>query len=708
MLKWARLGLFVIVIALLGTLMLTTTPSVTSQVKLGLDLQGGFEILYQVEPLDQKQQVTPELLKAMEQMIDKRVNIGKVTEPEITIEGSNRIRVKLAGIKSEEKLREQLARPANLTFQDESGAVVLDGRELAPNGASVQYDELHRPYVALKFMDKEKVRRITETNLHKRMSIHLDEQTISAPEIQNVISDGNASIQGGFTVEKATEMAALLNAGALPAKLIEIQATSVGASLGESALTKTLEAGVVAAVFILLFMLIVYRLPGMIANITLAVFVYLCLVVFHWMNATLTLPGIAGFILAIGMAVDANIITYERIQEELKKGKTVLSAFRIGQRESFITIMDAHITTCIAGVVLLQVGTSAVQGFAVILIMTIIISLLTNVFGSRILLWLVIRSNLFNQQKWFGSRRALTRDWMPFDIVRIRKYFFAFSGIVMMAGLVTILTLGLNAGVDFKAGTRLDVFIGKEFQVSEVDRIIHKQVPDIAMKPVVKFGDHAFYATTTFDRPVDSNQLQAIEHQLQQAYGEQVSKQETTVNPMVANEMVTKAAIAILIATVCIVIYIAFRFQFYFGIACIIALLHDVLIPIALFSLLRLEIDLTFIAAILTIVGYSINDTIVIFDRIRTNNRLTKPVSIQELEEMVNTSLWQTMRRSIFTVVTVFISAAALFWLGGEGIRHFSLALIFGLVSGTYSSIFIAAQVWFVLKKRATKVQPLA
>lgn len=683
--------------------MWTTTPSVTKQVKLGLDLQGGFEILFQVEPLDPKEQVTSKLLKAMEQMIDKRVNIGKVTEPEITVEGSNRIRVKLAGIKNEEKLREQLARPANLTFQDESGHVVLDGRELAPNGASVQYDELHKPYVALKFVDKEKVHHVTETNLHKQMSIHLDEQAISVPVIQSVITNGNASIQGSFTVEEATEMAALLNAGALPAKLIEIQATSVGASLGESALTKTLEAGVVAAVFIVLFMLIVYRLPGMIANLTLAVFVYLCLVVFDWMNATLTLPGIAGFILAIGMAVDANIITYERIQEELKKGKTVLSAFRIGQRESFITIMDAHVTTCIAGVVLLQVGTSAVQGFAVILIMTIIVSLLTNVFGSRILLWLVIRSQLFNKPNWFGSKRALTHEWMWFDIVRSRKVFFTFSGLLMVAGLVTILTLGLNAGVDFKAGTRLDVYIGKEFQANDVERIIHQQVPEIAMKPVVTFGDQSAYATTTFDRPVDAQQLQEIEHQLKQVYGEQVSKQETTVNPMVANEMVEKAAIAILIASGCIVVYMAFRFEYYFGIACIIALLHDVLLPIAMFSLLRIEIDLTFIAAILTIVGYSINDTIVIFDRIRMNLRLMKPTTLNELEEMVNTSLWQTMRRSIFTVVTVFISAAALFWLGGEGIRHFSLALIFGLVSGTYSSIFVAAQVWLVLKKRELK-----
>ncbi len=289
---------------------------------------------------------------------------------------------------------------------------------------------------------------------------------------------------------------------------------------------------------------------------------------------------------------------------------------------------------------------------------------------------------------------------IKFDIVKNRRKFFFLSGAILVLGLLSILIFGMNLGVDFKSGTRLDVFIGKEFNTSDVDAIIQKEVPNVGFKPVAKMGNAHDQATTTFEQPIEAPKLAAIEKDLKAKYGDQVSKQESTVSPVIAEEMVEKAAIAVLLASVGIVIYIAIRFQFYFGIACVIALIHDVLIPIAMFSIFEIEVDLTFIAAILTIVGYSINDTVVIFDRIRENLRLMKVRNVEELEHMVNVSLWQTMRRSIFTVATVFFCALAVAILGGEGIRNFSLALIFGLVSGTYSSIFIAAQVWVTLKKR--------
>lgn len=289
---------------------------------------------------------------------------------------------------------------------------------------------------------------------------------------------------------------------------------------------------------------------------------------------------------------------------------------------------------------------------------------------------------------------------VKFDIVKNRHKFFLFSAVLLLLGLLGILIFGLNLGVDFKAGTRLDLYIGKEFATEDVEAVIRSEVPDVAFKPVTKFGDQNAWATTTFEETIEMNKLEAIETALQQKYGEQVSKQESTVNPEIAREMAQKAALAILFASLGILIYIAFRFQFLFGIAAIISLLHDAFVPIAMFSILRLEVDLTFIAAILTIVGYSINDTIVIFDRIRENMRFMKTKTVEDLEHMVNVSLWQTMRRSVFTVLTVFFAAVALAVFGGEGIRNFSLALIFGLVSGTYSSIFIAAQIWVSLKKR--------
>jgi preprotein translocase subunit SecF len=287
---------------------------------------------------------------------------------------------------------------------------------------------------------------------------------------------------------------------------------------------------------------------------------------------------------------------------------------------------------------------------------------------------------------------------IKFDIVNNRRKFFWISGTILVLGLITMLIFGLNLGVDFKAGTRLDLLIGKPFQTADVEAVIKQNVPDVHFTKVTEYGNHQ--ASTRFDQTIPADKLNAIEQALKAKYGPQVTKQESTVDPAIARELAQKAAIAILIASVGIVIYIAIRFQFLFGIACVIALLHDAFIPIALFSLFRLEVDLTFIAAILTIVGYSINDTIVIFDRIRENLRTMKVKTVEDLEHLVNVSLWQTMRRSLFTVATVFITALAIALLGSEGIRNFSLALIFGLVSGTYSSIFVAAQVWVSLKKR--------
>lgn len=287
-----------------------------------------------------------------------------------------------------------------------------------------------------------------------------------------------------------------------------------------------------------------------------------------------------------------------------------------------------------------------------------------------------------------------------FDIVKNRRYFFMLSGILLVLGLLSVAVFGLNLGVDFKSGTRVDLYIGKPFEVNDVEAIIKQEIPNVSFKPVTKQGNDGLSASTTFDTVVEQPLLVKLQEALKQKYGPQVSKAESTVNPVIAQELAQQAAIAVLIASVGIVLYIAIRFQFLFGIACIIALLHDVFIPISLFSVFRLEIDLTFIAAILTIVGYSINDTIVIFDRIRENLKIMKSKTVEDLEHLVNVSLWQTMARSINTVLTVFVVALAIALFGGEGIRNFSLALLFGLVSGTYSSIFIAAQIWVTLKKR--------
>ncbi|MFF0827300.1 protein translocase subunit SecF [Brevibacillus sp. NPDC003359] len=288
-----------------------------------------------------------------------------------------------------------------------------------------------------------------------------------------------------------------------------------------------------------------------------------------------------------------------------------------------------------------------------------------------------------------------------FDIVKNRRKFFIFSSAIIIIGLLFTLFQGLHLGVDFKAGTRLDMFIGKQFNPTDLEALIKQEIPDVNFSKVTPYGTNQAY--TRFDQTISSDTLMKVEMALKAKYGEQVSKQVSSVDPSIAQEMVKKAGIAVAIAAVGIAIYIAIRFQWLFGIACVVGLAHDVFIPIALFSILGLEVDITFIAALLTILGYSINDKIVIFDRIRENLRTMKSKTIPELEHLVNVSLWQTMRRSVYTVATVFFTALALAVLGSESIQNFSLALLFGLVSGTYSSIFIAAQIWVNLKERNMK-----
>lgn len=285
-----------------------------------------------------------------------------------------------------------------------------------------------------------------------------------------------------------------------------------------------------------------------------------------------------------------------------------------------------------------------------------------------------------------------------FDIVKNRRKYFIFSSAIIIIGFLFMLFQGLHLGVDFKAGTRLDIFVGKEFNPADVEAVLKQEIPDVTFSKVTPYGTNQAY--TRFDQTISSDTLMKVEEALKKKFGDQVTKQVSSVDPIIAQEMVKKAAIAVAIASLGIVVYIAIRFQLLFGIACVVGLLHDVIIPIALFSVFNLEVDITFIAALLTILGYSINDKIVIFDRIRENLRTMKSKTIPDLEHLVNVSLWQTMRRSVYTVATVFFTALAIAVLGSESIRNFSLALLFGLVSGTYSSIFIAAQVWVNLKER--------
>jgi protein-export SecD/SecF family membrane protein len=399
--KGRVVAFFLLVAAILATVA-STTGYIWNHITKGLDLQGGFEVLYQAA---QGQNVNDQVLKDTAAALNNRVNVLGVSEPDITVEKPDRIRVQLAGVKDPKKARELLGKQAKLTFRDPSGKqVLMDGTNLKEHGAKVEYDEANRPVVALELKDAEKFAEITKKYLGQPLPIYLDDHMLSAPVVQSVIANGRAIITGQRTVEEAQQLADLLNAGAIPLRLKEVQSYAVDASLGAQSLKESLLAGLYAIVAIFIFVMGYYRLPGVIAIITLITYGYMVLLAFMLLHVTLTLPGIAAFILGIGMAVDANIIMNERIREELRAGKSIGAAVRSGSKRSFLTIFDSNVTTVIAAVVMFIYGTAGVKGFSVSLITGIVVSFATAVALSRLLMNLLVRSNLLKQPAWFGVR----------------------------------------------------------------------------------------------------------------------------------------------------------------------------------------------------------------------------------------------------------------------------------------------------------------
>lgn len=412
------LALLLIVVATFGVIA-ATSPALVQKVKLGLDLKGGFEILYEAEPLIAGGEVTQDALRETARSLEQRANATGVAEPEITPEGSNRIRVKIAGVTDEAVVRDVLKKPAELTFRSMRGCeadqgyckVELIGSDFKEGGASIYQNQLGGWEISITLNSASKFAEVTR-ELAKlpegsnRLAIFLDENVLSEPRVTFEINDTKASITGNYTREEAKKVADTINLGALPLKLTEKYTQSVGATLGQLSLEQTVFAGVLGTALVLVFMLLFYRLPGLIASISLITYIWLLLLGFNLMGATLTLPGIAAFILGIGMAVDANIITFERIKEEMRSGKSLLSSLKAGSKNSLRTIVDANLTTIIAGAVLFFIGTGSVKGFAVILIMSIIVSVITNVLYSRMLLYLLIRSGLLNKPSYFGVKES--------------------------------------------------------------------------------------------------------------------------------------------------------------------------------------------------------------------------------------------------------------------------------------------------------------
>ncbi|MCM3388055.1 protein translocase subunit SecDF [Ureibacillus chungkukjangi] len=727
----SRIFTFVLIAVVLFAAMGATVQGVLKDVKLGLDLQGGFEVLYKVETLHDDQEITKAIMTDTTTALSNRINQFGVSEPSIQVEGEDRIRVQLAGIDDQSSARELLSSTANLTFRDVNDNILLDGTDLKEGGAAATFDQQNSPIVTLTLKDAAKFAEVTKQVSQMGIGQNLlvvwldfeegvdsyaaeaqkeDPKFVSAAAVDQVLNTTDVMISGNFTVQETKDFASVLNAGALPVKLTEIYSTSVGAQFGEQALNSTVFASVVGVLVIFIFMLFYYRLPGFVSIITLSVFTYLVLVVFNAINAVLTLPGIAALVLGIGMAVDANILTAERIREELRVGKSVKEAYQHGSKQSLSAIIDAQLTTLLAAAVLFFFGTSSVKGFATTLMISIVLSFITAVWLSRILIGLLINSGYFNSPALYGVRKSkihdvsedltsldLTTNFDRLDFVRHRKKYYSFSIGILIVGAILIGIFKLNLGIDFSSGTRVEILADQQLTQDEVTEYV-EEISFPAEKVVIS-GEEQNTAVITYNEDLTQQEILDYKSTVLEDYGHEPSV--STVSPTVGQELVKKAIYALTIAALGIIIYVAFRFEWRMGVGAIASLVHDIFFMIAIFSVLRLEVDITFIAAILTIVGYSINDTIVTFDRIRENvDRKGKITTKEELAEIVNKSLRQTMGRSVNTVLTVIIVVVALLLFGAPAIQNFSIALLIGLITGMYSSICIAAQIWYSLKAR--------
>ena len=721
---------------------------ILSNINYGLDLQGGFEVLYEVSPIDTEDTINSDMLYNTYKSLLKRIDILGVSEPEITIEGEDRIRVKLAGVTNKEEAREVLSSTASLTFRDPSNHLLMTSEVLGGN-AKVTTDQYGKPAVSLSIKDKETFYDVTSkvskmTNNMIVIWLDFEEGKDSYSKEQNTcgslsdshclsaatVSQGFSSdviIQGNFSEEEASSLVELINSGALPTKLEEISSRTVEASFGAASLNKTLIAGLIGICIVILIMLSIYRFSGLIASIGLLLYTSLTFLVFYLINGVLTLPGIAAMLLGIGMAVDANVIAFERIKDQLKIGKSLNKAFKIGNNESLTSIIDANITTMIVAIILFIFGESSVKGFATMLIINIIITVLVMVFLVKVLLSLFVKTNIFDNKlnlfigvpkKKIIPAEEITVPFKKLEFVRNKKYFLSITAIIIVVGTILSVTKGANLGVDFTGGTTITISTNENITLKKIRKDIKEL--DYTIKKEETTNENI---TITIDEVLDKDHIENLSKSLEDEYD--TNTDIYTVSKVVKQELTKNAIYSLVIASIGILIYIAFRFKFNYAIAAIAALIHDVLMIILFFCIFRLEINSLFIAAILTIIGYSINDTIVTFDMIRenylkilnqkkqkstnkkNNKKTTEVVEVklteEELIEVVNNSVKITFFRTILTTTTTLFPVICLMILGAREIVNFNIALLVGFIAGVYSSIYISNQIWLYLETKTIK-----
>lgn len=682
---------------------------IQDNLRLGLDLKGGVYVVLEAKT-DASGAELKRIMEQTQQVIERRVNEIGLSEPIVTIEGENKLRVELPGADNVEQAVELIGKTAQLAFVMPDGTPVLTGEQV--KDASITTDSQKGGYaVSLEFnsagadaflqatteLAKQSPAQTVQSEAFGEMPanvlvIVLDNQIISYPGVSEPIQGGKAVITGNFTDDEAGELAALIRGGSLPVPLEEVQSSLIGPTLGMDAFRGSVIAGAIGIGLIFVFMFAMYKLMGLTANIALLLYVLIVLWVMMALGAVLTLPGIAGIILSVGMAVDSNVIIFSRIQEEIQvHGKTLRVAVGSGFHRAFSTIIDTHITTIITGLLLYQLGSGPVKGFAATLLIGIITSLFTAVVVTQLFLVLFAESKpLSRNEKIFGVKML---HLPTMAIVKNRKRFYIISVALIVVGLGVGMVRGFNFGMDFTGGSMIQINMEKEVTVDEIKAITQSNG---IKADVLHAGEGNKEIIIKTQQALQSEERDDLYEDIFAKYSLDKSNilQTEVFGPSIGDILRQNAIRATLLAAAGILIYIAVRFEWRFGVAAVVALFHDVLLMIAFYGLFNIPINTPFIASMLIIFGYSVSDTVVIFDRIRENTRVNAKM---KPEELIDASVNQTVVRSLATSFTTLLAILALFIMGASSIKEFTMPLLVGIIAGAASSIFIASPLWYEL-----------
>lgn len=688
----------------------------------GIDLQGGFEILYNIEPLKKGDTVTEDDLDKTYKAIVNRIDTLGVSEPVISFEGNDLIRIQLPGLKNEEEARQRIGTTAVLSMRDTEDNLLLSSDVFGRGGATLEQNSKTFQYqVKLDIKDTEKFYEITKKiskkpNGENLIVIWLDfvegldsyenEKTtcgkdanmkcISSAYVNEALNSNSVVIEGSFTKEEAQNLVDLINSGSLPTKLTE-EATpkSVSPSFGSDTIKKTGIAGIITFALITLILVVKYRLSGIVASVCLFAYALLVFVVFNLAGGVLTLTGIAALVLGIGMAVDSIIISNSRVHDELLKGKKLREAFKDGNKNSLGAIIDANITTFIAGVVLYIFGESSVKGFATMLIITIFVTVLCTVILYRMLLELFVNSKVFNSKGklLFGiSKKPKQKDYVKFGKVPT-----IVSLVIIVVGIIFACVRGFNFGVDFTGGTNINISSSNDIDFNKVTELVRKY--DIR--------DYDYYMGTKKEGFIKLNDILDDETSIKvkkefEKLGYTTSSSE--ISTLVTKNLTSNAVKSLIYSLIAIIIYVAIRFNMNFAVTGILMLIHDVLVILSIFAIFYIPVDFIIVASLLTIIGYSINDTIVVFDRIRENRKKLynnrKELTDEEINNLVNVSSSNTFNRNIWTSITTIIAVVTLICVGLNDIYTFNISVLIGLIAGTISSLLIGPRLWIRFEKR--------